>query len=85
MPPAMYWTYFVHLGFNIGWLILWDREDMIAALVVIFLFSATLIVCQIISYRALTKYEGALRENNLTKEVRNEMLINLTEINDVQE
>ena len=69
MPPLMYVTYIVSCGFNILWLILWDRQEMPAALAVIFLLSVTLIVSQIVSYRALNQYEDELREYKLTKEV----------------
>ena len=75
MPPSLYWTYIVNLGLNVTWLILWDREEMPAGLAVIFSLSVVLIICQVISYRALNKYEATMRKENLTADVRTQYII----------
>lgn len=66
-PTLLPWTFFatfiVNMCLNLSWILLFDREHMIVAFVVLFFIAFTLYVCMFISYRHLDKNIEFLRKD----------------------
>ena len=69
LPPSIYLFYCINLIANIVWLILWDRQNMIGALVDVFFMSIPLYVALAVSTIALAREKGSLVENGFQLEV----------------
>jgi len=69
MPVELYVFYILNNLLNIGWLIFWDRQSMVAAAVFLFLIWFSLVVCIAASFRALNLYLPVLFKNGKMLEV----------------
>jgi len=69
MPSGIYWSYIINNILNISWLLLFDREQNIAALVVIAVMWVTLLIPLVISHKAVADNTEILRKNGMMKEV----------------
>ena len=69
LPVTVYAIYIVNNLANIAWIIIWDREYMIAALIVIVITPFTLYCCLFISFRRLYKSLAYLTKNSAVKEI----------------
>lgn len=69
MPPVIYAVYIINNLANIAWLFVWDRQEIIASLVVIALTPLTLYVCLFFSFKRLYNNLGLLVRANATKEI----------------
>ncbi|KAK3592746.1 hypothetical protein CHS0354_016502 [Potamilus streckersoni] len=56
VPSSLLAVYILNMLLNIGWLFLFDREIIQAALADIFMMSVTLYICLFLSYRAFDKH-----------------------------
>ncbi|OWF39584.1 uncharacterized protein LOC110464883 [Mizuhopecten yessoensis] len=68
MPPAIYIVYILNLGFNIAWMLLFDRKYIEIALADIILMALTLYAILIISSRAVRKNLSVLIKDGAGKE-----------------
>lgn len=68
MPYSIYIIYIFSSVVNVIWLILWDREEMIAALPIIALIPFSLYCCTAVSCIAVHKCQPVLNKHNLMKE-----------------
>ena len=55
LPPSLFICYLLASGCNIAWLFLNDRDQIQAALAVLFLQSAALVLAMVVTYRSLEK------------------------------
>lgn len=69
LPVSVYAIYIINNLANIAWIIIWDREYMIAALCVIVITPFTLYICLAISWRRLYQNIEFLSKNGATKEI----------------
>lgn len=68
MPVGIYLSYIVNNALNASWLLLFDREIMIAALVVIALMWFTLFIPLVLSHKALHENLEILQKFGMMKE-----------------
>jgi hypothetical protein len=69
MSPFIYIVYMVNLALNITWTFVFDREMLVAALIVLILIVLTLYACVIISARDLHKYGPQMIELGMCREI----------------
>lgn len=69
MPPVIYALYIINNLSNITWLFVWDRQEIIASLVVIALTPLTLYVCLYFSFTRLYRNLGLLVKAGATKDI----------------
>lgn len=69
MPPVIYAVYIINNLSNIAWLFVWDRQEIIASLVVIAMTPLTLYVCLYFSFTRLYRNLGLLTKEYATKDI----------------
>ena len=68
-PPWLFLVFIINMAANVTWLVLFDRERMIAGLVVIFMMQVTLVLCLVATHRGLVRSSAKLVTANQKKEV----------------
>ena len=69
MPPIIYALYVINMAVSITWTVLFDRQQLVASLVVIAMFPLTLWIMIFFACRALVNHGQELYNNGMRKEI----------------